>query len=35
METQDINNDIANLPPEAQQQIFDFIEFYMKVSLTS
>ena len=27
METQNINNDIANLPPEAQRQIFDFIEF--------
>lgn len=27
MKPQDINNDIATLPPEAQQQVFDFIEF--------
>ncbi|MBU1341008.1 MAG: DUF2281 domain-containing protein [Proteobacteria bacterium] len=27
MEPQNINNDIATLPPEAQRQVFDFIEF--------
>ena len=27
MKPQNINNDIATLPPEAQQQVFDFIEF--------
>ncbi len=27
MEPQNINNDIATLPPEAQQQVVDFIEF--------
>ncbi len=27
MEPQNINNDISTLPPEAQQQVFDFIEF--------
>ncbi|MCG8639352.1 MAG: DUF2281 domain-containing protein [Desulfobacterales bacterium] len=26
MEPQNINKDIANLPPEAQQQVLDFIE---------
>lgn len=25
METRNINNEIATLPPEAQQQVFDFI----------
>ncbi len=25
MKPQDINNDIAALPPEAQQQVFDFM----------
>lgn len=27
MGSQNINNDISSLPPEAQQQVFDFIEF--------
>ena len=27
MGQQNINNDIATLPPEAQQQVFDFIDF--------
>jgi hypothetical protein len=27
MEPHNINNDIATLPPEAQRQVFDFIEF--------
>jgi hypothetical protein len=27
MEPQNINNDIAALPPEAQRQVIDFIEF--------
>ncbi|MFH2092646.1 MAG: DUF2281 domain-containing protein [Pseudomonadota bacterium] len=27
MESQNINKDIATLPPEAQRQVFDFIEF--------
>lgn len=27
MEPQNINNDISTLPPEAQRQVFDFIEF--------
>jgi len=27
MEQQNINNDISTLPPEAQRQVFDFIEF--------
>lgn len=27
MGQQDINNDIATLPPEAQQQVLDFIDF--------
>lgn len=27
MKPRNINKDIANLPPEAQQQVFDFIEF--------
>lgn len=27
MEPQNINNDIATLPPEAQRQVIDFIEF--------
>jgi len=27
MKPQNINNDIATLQPEAQQQVFDFIEF--------
>lgn len=30
MEPQNINNDIATLPPEAQRQVFDFIEFLKK-----
>ena len=27
MGAQNINNDISTLPPEAQRQVFDFIEF--------
>ncbi len=27
MEARNINNEIATLPPEAQQQVFDFIAF--------
>lgn len=27
MEPQNINNDIVTLPPEAQQQVYDFIAF--------
>jgi len=27
MEIQNINSDIATLPPEAQRQVFDFIAF--------
>jgi len=27
MEPQNINNDISTLPPEAQRQVLDFIEF--------
>ncbi len=27
MEPQNINKDISTLPPEAQRQVFDFIEF--------
>ncbi len=27
MEQQNINNDISSLPPEAQRQVSDFIEF--------
>lgn len=27
MEQQNINNEISSLPPEAQRQVFDFIEF--------
>ena len=27
METEKIYNDISNLPPEAQRQLFDFLDF--------
>jgi len=27
MEPENINNDISTLPPEAQRQVFDFIDF--------
>ena len=30
METEKIYNDIKNLPPDAQRQVFDFIDFIKK-----